>query len=297
MMIPSPFRRIAVVAPAGKLAPDAVNDGVRFLESHGKTVRLMPHVAAPSPVRYLAADAETRARELADAWLDPENDLLLAVRGGFGSAQLLPLLDWDRLRRRTVPVVGYSDITALHFGMLSQHAGRPVAGPMLGKLTTADASAYTRTHFHAALAGTAREIAPPPEYGPYRVLRGGSFAGKTVAANLTVAASLAGTPYFPDPAGAVLVLEDLNEPAYKLDRCLTQLEQSGVFRAAAGVIFGQFTDCAPQEELETLFARIARDNGIPAVMNFPFGHVFPFASLDLTAGLRVENGRVFAEGR
>ena len=295
MMIPDEFRRIALVAPAGKLAPDAVENGVRFLEAHEKIVRLMPHVLAPSPVRYLAADAAARARELADAWLDPATDLLLAVRGGFGSAHLLPLLDWRQLATRNVPLIGYSDITALHFGMLSYRAGRPVAGPMLGKLAVADQCAYTRNHFHAALARLPREITPPEEFGPYQILCSTSASGPVIAANLAVAVSLLGTAYFPDPTGAILVLEDLNEPIYKLDRYLTQLELAGVFDRISGLIFGQFTDCAAPAELETLFGRVAgKHHDIPVLMNFPFGHTFPFASLDLTMHLTVENGRVFA---
>ncbi len=295
MMIPDQFRRISVVAPAGKLKEDAVQNGISFLKNEGKSIRLMPHVSAPSRCRYLAADAEARAQEFAEAWLDPETDLILAARGGFGSAHILPRLPWQELAKRSIPVVGYSDITALHFGMLANNAGRPVAGPMLGKLSEAAQSEYTAKHFHAALQRTPREIEPVPEFGDFQVLHSGSVSGRVIAANLAVAATLPGTPFFPDPAGAILVLEDLNEPVYKLDRYLTQLEMAGVFDSIAGIVFGQFTDCAEPAELEALFSRISAAHPMPCLMNFPFGHVFPFASLELNMPLTIDHGRVFAE--
>ena len=92
MLIPETFRRIGVFAPAGKLAPELFQSGAELLEAEGKSVRVAPHVRQEFPVRYLAASAESRAEELTRLWLDPETDLLLAARGGFGCAHLLPLL-------------------------------------------------------------------------------------------------------------------------------------------------------------------------------------------------------------
>ena len=125
-MIPEQFKTIAVAAPAGPLAVERFTDGVNWLRATGKMLRIMPHVNGPSSARYLAASAEARAADLSAAWLDPEVDLLLAARGGFGSAQLLELLDWRRLAARPLlPVVGYSDITALHWAMISRSCCMP----------------------------------------------------------------------------------------------------------------------------------------------------------------------------
>ena len=110
--------------------------------------------------------------------------------------------------------------------------------------------------------------------------------------NLSVAATLCGTPFLPDAAGRILILEDLNEPAYKLDRCLTMLEQNGLFECCAGVIFGQFTDCADEAELRKLFRRFAAKVNGPVIANFPFGHILPMATLDVHRELRIDNGRI-----
>ena len=293
-MIPEQFKTVAIAAPAGPLAAERFADGAEWLRRAGREVKIMPHVNGPSPAPYLAASARARAEDLASAWLDPEVDLLLAARGGFGSAQLLELLDWRALAGRPyLPLVGYSDITALHWAMISRNAGTPLVGPMLGKLAEAESSPYTARTFHAALAGESMELSPAPEFGPFQVWNKGAASGLPLPGNLAVAVTLCGTPFCPDPAGKILLFEDLNEPAYKLDRYLTQLRQNGFFRRAAGVIFGQFLDCAPQEELNRLFQEVAREVRGPVLSNFPFGHLFPLACLNCRMTLTVEGGRVF----
>ncbi len=295
-MIPEQFKTIAVAAPAGPLAVERFTDGVNWLRATGKMLRIMPHVNGPSSARYLAASAEARAADLSAAWLDPEVDLLLAARGGFGSAQLLELLDWRRLAARPLlPVVGYSDITALHWAMISRNAGSPLVGPMLGKLLEAEHSSYTVRTFRAALERIPMELPPAPEFGPFQVWNRGTASGLPLPGNLAVAVTLCGTPFCPDPAGKILLFEDLNEPAYKLDRYLTQLRQNGFFRRAAGVIFGQFLDCAPREELNRLFQEVADEVRGPVLSNFPFGHLFPLACLNCRMPLTVEGDRVFTE--
>ncbi len=294
LMIPEQCRTIAVTAPAGPLAAERFADGVEWLRTEGKRVKIMPHANGPSPASYLAAATEARAGDLTAAWLDPEVDLILASRGGFGSAHLLELLDWGELAARPMlPVVGYSDITALHWAMIAREAGMPVVGPMLGKLSEAARSAYTAQTFHAALAQESMELPPAPEFGPFLVWKKKAAAGLPLPGNLAVAVTLCGTPFCPDPAGKILLFEDLNEPAYKLDRYLTQLLQNGFFRRAAGVIFGQFCDCAPQEELNRLFQEVAREVRGPVLSNFPFGHIFPLACLNCRMTLTIEGERVF----
>ena len=288
-----PFTTIGIVAPAGKLRPESFDTGSAYLRAAGKTLKFGAHVNGPSPAAYLAADADARAADLATLWLDPEVDLLLAVRGGFGSAHLLPLLDWETLKSRPdLPLAGYSDITALHWAMEKFGAGRPIAGPMLGKLTECAASPWSAELHRNAFLPEPYEIAAAPDYGPIVELQGGTATGRPLVGNLSVAVSLCGTPYFPDVTGRILILEDLNEPVYKLDRALTMLEQNGVLKRCAGLIFGQFSDCAAPEELERLFRRFAPKVDGPVLMNFPFGHTFPMATLDFRRTVAVEAGRI-----
>ena len=131
MLYPENIRTVGVIAPAGRLAPELAEAGLALLRREGLKVR------GPVPLRecgvsYLAGRPEDRAAAVEKMWLDPATDLLLCTRGGFGSAQILPLLDWEKLRKRRVPLAGYSDVTALHWAMAKRDAGLPVVAPMLG---------------------------------------------------------------------------------------------------------------------------------------------------------------------
>ncbi|MBQ9501388.1 MAG: LD-carboxypeptidase [Lentisphaeria bacterium] len=279
MLFPDTIRTIGVIAPAGRLAPELAESGRTVLRREGLKVK-GPLAVSECGVSYLAGLPEERAAALEKMWLDPAVDLLLCTRGGFGSAQLLPLLDWKTLRKRRIPLCGYSDVTALHWAMMRMNAGLPVVCPMLGKLAAADGS--TLDNMKKAFAGEKRSC-------PVRLIAGEGFAGKILAGNLTVAASLAGSDFLPDAAGRVILLEDINEPVYKIDRCLTQLEQSGLFSGAAGVVFGAFSGSDP-EELEKFFRRFAARTGRPVAAGFPFGHSFPLMSFSFDDVLTVADG-------
>ena len=272
---------IAVVAPAGKISREKFETGFACLqELAGGGVKVMPHVFTDYGVSYLAAGAEERAEDIMSAWLDPEVMAILCVRGGFGSAQILDLLDWEALRSRPeMPVIGYSDITALHFAMAAKGVGIPVVAPMIGTLNEALSSPYTCRSYADLISGRSCELLPAEAYGDFRVIKPGDVSGKLLAGNLAVAVTLCGTPYFPDVRDRILLFEDLNEPLYKLDRYFTQLEMCGVLQNCRGLLLGQFTDCAPQEELDELFERIAGKVNGPVISNLPFGHTYPLACL------------------
>lgn len=267
MMYPEHIKTVGIITPAGKLAAELLEAGIAALRKEGIKVK-GPQSLPDCKVAYLAGTPEDRARQLEEMWLDPDVDMLLCTRGGFGCSQLLDHINWRKLSRRPLPLAGYSDITALHWAMASCHAGLPVVSPMLGKLSSLDTATYSA--IGKAFSGSERTAA-------VQRLSGQGFSGKILAGNLTVAASLAGSDYFPDARNKVILLEDINEPVYKIDRCLTQLEQSGLFHRAAGVIFGSFSGSDPQE-LDELFNRFARRTNLPAACGFPFGHNLPLLS-------------------
>lgn len=272
---------IALVAPAGRISREKFGEGLACLrELSGGEVRVMPHVFMDYGVSYLSASAEDRAADLMSAWLDPEVTAIVCVRGGFGSAQLLDLLDWDALKvRPDMPVIGYSDITALHFGMVAKGVGIPVVAPMIGTLPEALHSSYTCQMFQAMTSGKSYELEAALEYGEFNVIKPGDVSGKLLAGNLAVAVTLCGTPYFPDVSDRILLFEDLNEPLYKLDRYFTQLEMCGILQSCRGLLLGQFSDCASPEDLDALFERVAAKVNGPVISNIPFGHSYPLASL------------------
>ena len=272
-----------VVSPAGPVPAEVFDAGVAGLKKLGFGVKIFPHAREKSG--YLTAPAEARLTDLAAAWNDSEVDAILCARGGFGSAHLLPLLDWKKLKGRPLPLLGFSDITALHLAMDKMQVGRPVAAPMLKFIPDLDAGSLA-----ALLHVLKRE---DDEFTGVEPLAHGAFAGRPLAGNLTVTASLLGTPHFPDPTGRVLVLEEVGEPLYRIDRLLTQLEQSGVFSVCSGVVFGAFTggDFGDTELRELLF-RVVKRAGKPAVTGYPFGHELPFHAIDFSARWRVEGGKI-----
>jgi len=273
-----------IVSPAGPTPPEIFDSGVAGLKKLGFGVKIFPH--ARGNCGYLAAPAAERLADLETAWLDPEVDGILCARGGFGSAHLLPRIDWKKLKSRDLPLLGFSDITALHMAMDKAGAGRAVTAPMLKFIPELDAASFAA--FLAVLEKRNGEFD-----GVEALTVNSEFSGRPLAGNLTVMASLLGTPYFPDPRGRVLVLEEVGEPLYRIDRMLTQLEQSGVFAACAGVVFGEFTegDFAPAE-LRGVLHRVVKNSGKPAVTGYPFGHKLPFSAIDFTEKWTVRKGKI-----
>ncbi len=284
MIVEESSPRFGVVSPAGALPPEEFDAGVSALEKLGYRIRVFPH--AREMMSYVSAPAAARVSDLNAAWGDSGLSAVLCSRGGFGSAHLLPLLDWKAMRRRRLPLLGFSDITALHLAMDKFGVGVPVASPMLRHFPEIDE--YSLTTLDAAL--RRRDSSA----GGFEVLLPGPVAaGRPLAGNLTVMASLLGGEFFPDPTGRILVLEEVGEPLYRIDRTLTQLDQAGVFSVCAGVVLGSFTGSGAGEvELRELFLRVLEKYSRPVVCGFPFGHGLPFHALNFSSILEMRGGEI-----
>lgn len=294
------FRHAALIAPAGKAEKEDVNAGAELLEKAGLKVTVMPHVISGSQESYLAAPLKERLQDLHACWRDKSIDLIFCVRGGFGSAHLLPKVNWHLLRTRKIPFIGYSDITALHMAMLQEKVGTPIAAPMplvFNKALFEDKNnQYTRDFMCRALTG---EIPPGTEIPRlngenFEIIKPGYALCRPVVANLSVLTSLCGTKWFPQLRHRALIIEDLNEPLYKIDRYLTQLQQCGAFKGCEALLFGQFNDCGEEEEKLKLFRSFAQYVKGPVIANFPFGHEFPSVSINMRHHLRIEkNSKIY----
>jgi len=271
---------VAVVSPAGM--PDAVKyqDMVKLLLDSGVAVKEYIARRDDSTPDYLAGSTASRIEALNSAINDPDVDLILCSRGGFGSVHLLDAVDYTTLRKRDLPVMGYSDITALHCAMLAKDAGTAIAGCNLTSLDNLLTDDLTQSSHFQALAGTRQEL--PQKVMPiYPGSMSKSVSARAYAGNLTVMASLCGTEYMPDFKNMILILEDVNEPLYKIDRMLTQLSMNHVFDNIAALGCGVFSGHGGKEqELLQLFAEIARKSGIPCFHGFQFGHVFPMQAVN-----------------
>jgi len=298
---PAKIRHVAVFAPASPARPEQVKAAVAVMKAWGIRVTVMPSATAPvaDPGGRSAAHA-ARLADLQAGLADRSVDLLWCVRGGYGAVQLLEHIDWKLLAARNLPILGYSDITGLLLAMRAHQAGRPVAAPVFVELPELIVDPWSLDSFRRTFAGTAaaQPLTLPPGVPRCRVIRDGTAAGPLIPANLAMLCALLGTPHLPDLRGAVLLLEDLNEPAYKLDRMLTQLAQAGILGGCAALLFGSFRRCGTLADRRAIFAKFAAavpPRG-PVLADFPFGHAFPRLTMRVGQTVRISHGGVITLG-
>jgi muramoyltetrapeptide carboxypeptidase len=280
-----PGDRLAIVAPASPFPDDAFEAGVAELRRLGFEPVFDAGVFDRSG--YVAGAADARARALAAAFDDQSVAGIIAARGGYGSAEVLPFLAVDAIRRRPKLLIGYSDITALlaflttRCGMVAVH-GPCVAAGLNGGPAAYDASTFLRTLTRAEPLGV---LAAPA----LEALAPGEAAGPLLGGNLTQLAASMGTPYaFDPPAGCVLWIEDVGERPYRLDRLLTQLRFAGVLDRARAVVCGEFPGCDEPDGSATArdaVGRALRGFAGPVVWGLPSGHAAG-AALTLPLGVR-----------
>ncbi|OGV49723.1 MAG: hypothetical protein A2017_11165 [Lentisphaerae bacterium GWF2_44_16] len=293
----SPFtsgiRHIAVAAPAGPPCSEKIKKSSSLLRSLGLKVTVMPNVFRGADEKYLSADIESRVSDIHACWRDETVDLLLCARGGYGSAQLLPHLDWKLLKSRKLPVLGYSDITALHLAMCANDVGIPVAAPMADKFDEVLNDEYTVKSIFSALSGEAAVVFEAPPKFKIKVIKSAELSAPVIPANLTILVSLLGTPYFPNLGGKILLIEDIGEKVRQLDRALTQLRLAGVLEDCSGLIFGGFSKCGRRRERDAVFSKFTSYVNGPVLSGFPFGHFLPMKALRWNTTFKIENsGRI-----
>lgn len=263
--------RLALVAPASAFKREDLDRGVAELARLGFEAMYDERVLERTG--FVAGSRETRAAIVANAWRDPSIHGLIAIRGGYGSAQLLPLLDTALMRAERKVFVGYSDNTAL-LCLHLQHGLMCFHGAMVESRLARGQQGYDVRSFLGAITESTPlgELAPPQ----LEVIKPGEAHGRLVGGTLTQLISLLGTPwaYIP-PAGCILFLEDVAERPYRIDRMLTQLTQAGIIAKASAVVFGEFPGCEePGGEFDARYVAgefAARFAG-PVLFGFPSGH-------------------------
>ncbi len=259
--------RVAVVAPAGPVPRDAFAAGAAIL---GARYTLVHDERIFAREGFLAGDDDARAGELVRALADPSLEAIFCARGGYGLMRILDRLDAAAFARAPKLVVGFSDVMALHAwayraGVASLHA--PVM-TQLGRLPADDA---------AALFAACESPAPPPPLTGLRTIhRGAPVEGPIVGGNIEMISRLVGTPWALPLAGAVLLLEEIGERPYRIDRQLTQLRLAGALEGLAGVVLGDLVECAEKDgsapDAEAVLAERLAGRGIPVVAGAPVGH-------------------------
>lgn len=267
---------LAVVSPASAAKPELVEAGVSCLRGMGYRTELMDHALARGPL-YYAGTAEQRAGDLMAAFADPAIDGILCTRGGWGSAELLPLLDADVVRANPKVFVGYSDHTSLHLwlarecGLVTFYA--PMVAADFGRKDGVD-----RTSWQHAVGGSTEWCLGAAE--GLRVLRAGGAEGRIRGGCLAIVAEALGTPYAPLPATPdeprVLFLEDIGTKPYQWDRMLLHLRYAGMLKNVTGIVFGDMQQCVAAEDmplLESAILHALRDFTGPIAIGLRSGHV------------------------
>lgn len=286
-LFPGKIKKIAFVALSGRPDMERMKFGISLLEANGCQVIVKDSVFKGSPFGYLASDIETRVSDLHYCWKDKSIDMIIAVRGGYGSAQILPFIDWDILSQRRVPFVGYSDLTAFHLGMCAKKTGTPISGPMIQNYQTISEDLFSLSSMRDVF-NKQQIISPVPKRKGVVALKKGTAEGKIYPVTLSVMVTLLGTQWMPDMNGAILLLEDINEPIYKLDRYFTQLEHCGILGSLSCLMLGSFSKCGNSKERLKFFNGIAEKISGPVVMNIAFGHLYPRISVAFESICRIE---------
>jgi muramoyltetrapeptide carboxypeptidase len=280
--------RVRVVAPAGPVSGDLLRAGVAALARWGLRVTLGDHVRDRHPtLGYLAGTDTDRAEDLRRAWCDPDVDAVFCARGGYGCLRLLEHLDWDTLAAAAPkPLVGSSDTTALLHMFANRLAAPTVFGPMIATNGFAT-DPVARGHLRRCLFEPDHPIVVTgPDAGP---LVDGTAYGVTAGGNASLLAALAGAVP-PPAAGAILLLEDITENPYRVDRILTQLGRAGWLAHTAGIALGAWTDCGPPEDIRAVLADRLAGLGVPVAWGLTFGHCPGQAAIPLGVPARLDAG-------
>jgi len=298
-MIKNPFpkhiRHVAIVSLAGKPNRDAISSTRKLLKGFGIRTTVMPNVFAPELGDKLPSPCELRISDFNRALKDKTVDLVLSSRGGYGSAQMLDKVDWQLLEKRNIPVLGYSDITAFHLAMFAKKAGIAISSPMTSELPRALRHSLTWECLSSSFSPSPGHIFPLAEKYKLKVIKKGKASGRIIPVNLTVLTTMIGTPYLPDLKGAVLLVEDLCEPPYKLDRYLTHLQLAGVLKDISALLLGNFRRCGNEKERLKIFAKFADKVNGPVISGIPFGHIKRRLCIRFGSEIEIDNGKFFAK--
>lgn len=285
---PPPVRqnsRVALISPSG---PIRASGDIDAAERNATDIGWVPVTAANAAKRsaYFAGSDSDRAVDLNAALRDETIDALWCIRGGYGAMRILDELDYEAFSRKPRALIGYSDITALHAAIASRCEVVSFHGPTArGKH-----SAFSRNSFVRAVVEQQDSCGAWPAA---RTVRPGSARARLAGGNLALVASLIGTPYEIDLNDAILVIEDINEAVYRVDRMMQQLLMSGSLDNCKAIAAGDFTlppdDCdAVDRSVDEVLSEIAELLGIPCVSGLPIGHIDDQWTIPLGAAAQLD---------
>ena len=280
---------VAIVAPGG-YAPDeaAYRNAIAVLEAQGCVVHSYYDPSAKH-LRFSDTD-DARVEKIHQAARNPDVQVVMALRGGYGMSRLLTLLDFDFLAKSGKRFVGHSDFTAFQLALLAKTGGMSFAGPMIcDDYTVERGSDFTRQNFWQCLSSSTHTVSWPGQGNPSI-----SVSGQLWGGNLSMLVSLLGTPWFPQVEGGILFIEDVNEHPYRVERMILQLLRAGVLSQQKALLLGDFsgyrlTDYDNGYDLDAMVSYLRQHLPVPVLTGLPFGHMKDKVTLVVGADAQLDS--------
>jgi muramoyltetrapeptide carboxypeptidase len=256
---------IGIVAPAGPFNRESFEKGIAMIRNLGFATKSDPRIFAREG--YLAGTDASRAAQVNAMVADTEVKAVICARGGYGSLRILEALDYAAIGASAKAIIGFSDITALHRAILLRSSLVTLHGPML--TTLPDCDDESRKSWHRTLT---EPFAPPMDLSHARILKAGKVEGVLTGGNLATLCHLTGTAWGAGFEGRILLLEEIGEAPYRIDRMLTQMKMAGLFEGLEGLVLGSFESCGSMDEIDALVKELFADMPFPIVSGVPVGH-------------------------
>jgi muramoyltetrapeptide carboxypeptidase len=287
-----PGDTIGIISPSSPVSERGKLDGgVSYFESKGYRVKVGKNVMKERG--YLAGTDEERVDDIHSMFHDDNVKLVICLRGGYGASRLLDKIDYGIIKNHPKIFCGYSDITVLQNAIFNKTGLVTFAGPMAGVDFYKDISQFTEDNFWRTVTSSEHVRINYPIGEGLKSFKGGIAEGRLIGGNLTLFTSLTGTEYLPDAKEKILLLEEVGEAPYRIDRMLNQLRLSGYMGEIAGVILANFTDCVESDPSrkslslnEVLEDYFTKNLNVPVIYSLNHGHVNN--NLTLPIGIRVK---------
>jgi muramoyltetrapeptide carboxypeptidase len=292
---------IGIIAPASApVDPTKLENGIRYIEKNGYRVELGNNVSKING--YLAGTDQERADDLNAMFKNKNVKAIFCLRGGYGASRILDKINYKLIRSNPKILVGYSEITALQLAILQKSGLVTFAGPMVATDFGNGITPYTEDFFWRIISSNKKigRLKYPDNEKLVSITKGGA-SGRIIGGNLSVLAALTGTEYFPDLKGRILMLEEVDELPYKVDRLLNQLRLLKVFKQIKGIILGRFVDCYEHDTskrtltLGEVMEDYMKDLKIPVLYTFPHGHIKDKVTVPFGINIKMNAAKGFVE--
>ena len=289
-VFPPEVKTIAMIAPASYPGTKWHRRGVELIQAAGYKVKLGKHAFEKPPKGESSAPLEARLEDFYNAWNDDEVDMILCIRGGRGSLDLLNNLDFTKLKPRpNLRLQGYSDITFILCAMQSKKLGHPIAGPMCGSISGLQLECIEKM----------RKMHHGLEIGPIQVkpIIPGDCSGLPLAGLLQRFSVVCKTQFRPDTKGRIIIIEAVSSNPEQVKQCFDTLIEEGFFKDCAGVVFGHFIRSGDKQAIDAILDDVAKRINKPTYKGFPFGHSSNCYTIDFDRPFVIKDNKITIPGK